>query len=55
MDRELDEAEKKKQATKLYVASLRSEFLQLLGELKEADPSFDRNAIQIDPYLRKDI
>ncbi|KAJ3024875.1 UNVERIFIED_CONTAM: Cilia- and flagella-associated protein 44, partial [Siphonaria sp. JEL0065] len=52
-DRELSEAEQKKQATRDYISELRSEYLKLLGTMESQKTP--RSHISVDPDLQMDI
>ncbi|RKO93288.1 hypothetical protein BDK51DRAFT_14775, partial [Blyttiomyces helicus] len=56
-DREIEEAEVKKQLTREYIQELRNEFLRLVAEneAEAAEKQISRDALRVDPYLRSDI
>jgi uncharacterized protein YnzC (UPF0291/DUF896 family) len=56
-DRELHEAEMKKQAARDYITELRTEFLKVLDDIQKAPTGFvlNRENLKVDPYLREDI
>ncbi|KAJ3162408.1 Cilia- and flagella-associated protein 44 [Geranomyces michiganensis] len=56
-DKELEDAERKKQITRQYLKELRNEFLKLVGENEKAaaDGQLPRSSLTVDPDLRSDI
>ncbi|ORY49956.1 hypothetical protein BCR33DRAFT_557449 [Rhizoclosmatium globosum] len=52
-DREIFEAEQKKQATRDYISELRSEYLKLVATMDAAN--IPRSSIAVDPDLKQDI
>ncbi|KAI8915149.1 hypothetical protein DFJ77DRAFT_430281 [Powellomyces hirtus] len=56
-DKELEDAERKKQVTRQYMRELRMEFLKLVAENEKmpAEEQLPRSALTVDPDLRSDI
>ncbi|KAJ3023852.1 Cilia- and flagella-associated protein 44 [Thoreauomyces humboldtii] len=56
-DRELEDAERKKQVTRQYIRELRNEFLKLVSENEKAAPGdqLPRESLTVDPDLRSAI
>ncbi|KAJ3173567.1 Cilia- and flagella-associated protein 44 [Geranomyces variabilis] len=56
-DKELEDAERKKQMTRQYLKELRNEFLKLVNENEKApaEEQLPRSSLTVDPDLRSDI